>query len=1194
MGYLQLTITLDTSRKLMLDTNKGEGVLKLAPSGSDSTELSYTFSIDDLQYRKKMYQPGEVTVLTHVTVGMQATGDQNTNTSTGWKPISKDKLMTEFLNKEAKLVYIDDNKKEKNICKGYFVHELIPVYRPDGMDLTFKIFSPDKVLTLKDYCRTFVAKRLAKDILSGQLKYFKLPYDKAHSMDVDTKNMKTLLDGSNEAIFPYLVQYNESFYDFLVRTTNRWGEFMYFEDGKFHIGHDTKATAVKKYETLQYLNLNPKKLETAFYELTEDEATYAPHLLKNILKKSGYDAVTGQFLCDLDHGLDVWAFKQAGDALSGGKTIYDFVKGIAVDGGISRGQAELKTKEKNDKFNEKYFDSAKIEAANTSSNGRVDRQYDNAKSSYNQFAEIEPFLTGSRYQKILKGEIVAGQDAIEVNFDTDYQDFHLGQVITIDSDSTKYIIVECSSQSVCQQVVVNSVVVPGEKKQVFHITATAENSADSRFYPTVHPAGHVKHSDPQLATVTDVDDPTRQLRVRVKYDWQKRLDDDKAKATEEWNKKSAAEKANLPSPDDKWKDAYAEEDSPWMVFAHPGGNKGIGTYHQHYKTERVMVDFADGNVERPYVMGALATDGQTVPKSAYTNKIVHVTPGGQKIAMGDGAGKGLTAMLKGMQPGLKTMLNFFPSADLFKWAYTEKEKVQDINFEGAIEMGDKYGFWNIKGSTDERKISIKSPWGDVSINAFTGITISAPNGNVSIKGKNVSIEAGNNLTITSGKNITDTWYASNGSVKSALAATVGKTLGGYIDISLFRHLWEVLIRPVEGQMKLKSNRFLMMEAGGGKTAYPLTAYGTAAKAPGRDKVNLLNPQTVQDEIAKIPGIAAAVCSDFASRYTMAKGAYGTLVDTITSKTVDGKLPTKPAETLLSNLWSQDINEITNDFCGFDGILKLPENDDELTTAQKNLYDGFDEVEYAATEAYRIVVNMRVRRIIIDYQTRIKKSLTKLNAHIKKIKNFKLKPFVKEHTQNATMRENLTDALLAGHFIKTALNDENFKKLTLNLMSAHAMDNYAKQLRRKMFIKMIDAFGFNREAVKMGPLAGIAAGTPPAAPDPYSANFDEEKWNAYVYSIRKMPPKPKEDKTFMQDVKATALKTAGFTDWAGADDKAFGSNQKGQILFSTSSDTMVLADEIYRANVDYSEDVVFAEGENPQRGFAAAVRQVMLQ
>ena len=50
----------------------------------------------------------------------------------------------------------------------------------------------------------------------------------------------------------------------------------------------------------------------------------------------------------------------------------------------------------------------------------------------------------------------------------------------------------------------------------------------------------------------------------------------------------------------------------------------------------------------------------------------------------------------------------------------------------------------------KRQISIESPFGDVNINAFTGITINAPNGDVKIIGKNVEIRANNNLKLVKG------------------------------------------------------------------------------------------------------------------------------------------------------------------------------------------------------------------------------------------------------------------------------------------------------------------------------------------------------------------------------------------------------------------------------------------------------------
>ena len=46
-----------------------------------------------------------------------------------------------------------------------------------------------------------------------------------------TVNKKT-----QELVQPYLVQYNESFYDFLCRVANRCGEFLYYRDGKICLG----------------------------------------------------------------------------------------------------------------------------------------------------------------------------------------------------------------------------------------------------------------------------------------------------------------------------------------------------------------------------------------------------------------------------------------------------------------------------------------------------------------------------------------------------------------------------------------------------------------------------------------------------------------------------------------------------------------------------------------------------------------------------------------------------------------------------------------------------------------------------------------------------------------------------------------------------------------------------------------------
>lgn len=118
-------------------------------------------------------------------------------------------------------------------------------------------------------------------------------------------------------------------------------------------------------------------------------------------------------------------------------------------------------------------------------------------------------------------------------------------------------------------------------------------------------------------------------------------------------------------------------------------------------------------------------------------------------------------------------------------------------------------------SSEKRTISINSPLGKVNINAFTGITISAPNGNVKIVGKNVDIVAGNNLTLTSGKN-RDFLPKSPGDLGMKVVENViGKfTL---IDFATVRTVMETFLRPIAGTLRLSSKRYLCIEAGKGST-----------------------------------------------------------------------------------------------------------------------------------------------------------------------------------------------------------------------------------------------------------------------------------------------------------------------------------------------------------------------------------------
>ena len=156
---------------------------------------------------------------------------------------------------------------------------------------------------------------------------------------------------------------------------------------------------------------------------------------------------------------------------------------------------------------------------------------------------------------------------------------------------------------------------------------------------------------------------------------------------------------------------------------------------------------------------------------------------------------------------------------------------------GGIHIGDRYGIYEIEMQSHNRSISIKSPLGTVDINAFTGISISAVNGDIDIEGKNVSIKAGNKLTIESGTNIglgpsmgSIDYEWSKHYVSSALHAFGHEVLVAALDavpkevfkefpitdLSLIRNMTQVFLRPVNGTMLIKSHKYMLLEAGRGQ------------------------------------------------------------------------------------------------------------------------------------------------------------------------------------------------------------------------------------------------------------------------------------------------------------------------------------------------------------------------------------------
>ena len=133
------------------------------------------------------------------------------------------------------------------------------------MEVTFEIYSKDKRLTLDKFCKAYTGRKLYNDILAQndcvdtpqegadfttKLVKNNLLANAGVTLNTDTqltylRYVKVVKKEDNddeteekefEFIQPYLVQYNESFYDFLARAANRCGEFLFFEDGMLHLG----------------------------------------------------------------------------------------------------------------------------------------------------------------------------------------------------------------------------------------------------------------------------------------------------------------------------------------------------------------------------------------------------------------------------------------------------------------------------------------------------------------------------------------------------------------------------------------------------------------------------------------------------------------------------------------------------------------------------------------------------------------------------------------------------------------------------------------------------------------------------------------------------------------------------------------------------------------------------------------------
>ena len=1196
----------------------GDGVWKKSETAENVT---FQLNVETFSVHQKMYAPdvieAEISILAESKNGIDKKGE-----------LGKDVLLNMFANKRVSLKTKNTigDQTEYIVGEDFYVNEVIPRKYSDRIYVWLKIYSPDKLLTLKQYSRSWTAKKLKSDILTAELANFKLPYNQGKSVECDATMMKHIVKDSKEHIFPYLVQYNESFYDMLARTTNRWGEFMYYYDGKLHIGFDDdeeKAEEISNYYSVTYRDYKstlPVQQNAGSYV---PEAQYDDNVLNSVVGKDSAATVlmTIVNMFDTSKYGDVYWLMKVGQLLTNRESALNFLIGTLVNDLVMWLQMDQLAERLNEDFNKLYFtDKTKKYVS------MLDEQYFKNGEAYNQFSEGTPILDALEYAKILVGEFSAADNTVEIEYDTYAPHLHIGQLIKVDGNP--YIVTEIDATQPeimtedCHDNYIRGLdtsKVQFRVKAISKVTLTEdEKYVLDEFYPTVIPTGHIRQTGPQVAVVVDADDPAKRNRVRIKYPWQLT---------------SLLEDQNITKYDrldkSKLKDLDVSDASPWLFYTSPSGPAMAGVHARHYLAEKVLVNYANNNIERPYVVGSVTL---AIPPNLTVNEGAAIlsAPNGEYIKVHEGMGKGATSFICGLSPGLNFLKNIFNFDDWFGDDDLSK------SFEGGVEMGDRNGIWAIRCSTDKRSIAISSNWGNVMVSAFTGISINAPNGDINITGKNVNIQAGNNLTLTSGTNIRDKFVSlsvdSDGKFcPLTLLADIGKAVVNKLlaatfrlfDLSILRSLIEVFWRPQEGCLTVRSNRYLKLSAGGAVAGYPDAAFknklAQKAKVKGElqnsDTLNLDKAQQMTEALSKVDKVVDKMIAKYKEYY---RGCVNKRLDFRSAvwdlghysnrvAGANGKREAKHEELcktydeLKTLFWNPNTDEITEDDLGFKDLCKheavgdvdaetvtyardlnpkkfkiLKRDEDVKNFVLKKRRDLKAEVLKRANDLLQAIINLRQIPLLMadDKYTEERLFLDKRKMEKEYVEAFK-NAFDYQKCSNTT-------------FYKYAYNQDDAvtdTRADLPVQETQAFidtfDFHKVALMRQVVLNMLEAWGMESQAIKLkigdqdGHQAIVRAEVAerPAKPQTEADLENNLKWMLYVRSLEFTSYKPKKD-NYLSSLKNSVFNQAkkNFFFWTSITEYySWGNPRAGEILFGVGTTLSLKKDgTISKIDARYSQ------------------------
>lgn len=759
-----------------------------------STNLG-SVTLTKLLFNKGLYRPGEI----HATFTISLTTAKVSD------------IKTELVeNTGGRLKVKLSDSSSVTYAENYYVFKFKPIFKTvssaTSITVELDIFSEDKLLTFDKYSKAYTARKLGADIFKNYMPV--VVTSNADSVSdklivisyTDTKTNK-----ANEFIQPYLVQYNESFYDFLKRTANRCGEFLYHENGKLQLGMEVTDKTANDYTS---------KASEYYFEDIYEGSLKVGDFGYNYMKESDQpdrpydDPLSADEYLDkigknyTDYATEFIYFKKdfasyICDAVCEASTISEFLANFTFSVGCQVVSAGFSMKALNDLGKETNIDA--WEDKDEMWNDNELRQFG---TGIDQTTSIQKTtnLYATFYAKIRELQKGVGQSALVLKFEDDLQDLMIGDHILCNSNH--YLVIDVKGSFEYDE---------GTKKNVIkqRVVAIPFYVADSQYIPIPPMLANttIRESESQHGVVVEYLDPNKIGRLRVRFAWQKEDDDV----------------------------------SPWIRVTLPFATDGGGIKFRPEKGDEVMISFVDGNVERPYVSGFLLSPKSNESWSWLPNRSI-TSKNGHNITFEDDLSA--AGFIANLFPVLGAVKSFVPTELI-----PEKARItgteQGRSLSGGTTISDRYGFYKIEMSTDQRSIEIKSSLGSVTLNAFTGINIMAPNGNIKISGKNVDIEASNKVNITSGTGvkkrlISDSGAGKDASIKEKILRSAGWTafdtiygtlynLGmniseKFLDMSFLRTVIELFTRPIDGTTAIKSNTFIQLEAGKGQVDYPSEAY----------------------------------------------------------------------------------------------------------------------------------------------------------------------------------------------------------------------------------------------------------------------------------------------------------------------------------------------------------------------------------